>query len=281
MRLVGRLGLKSVLTKLGVDVSSMNAEEMKEKLYRWKEVVEQRTALEAIAESESVLLLYITKSHPWLNMIEKLFRLHKAQWKKHPSTSSTALKSFVDKQLDEDPDLGKIKEWWALVQKYAHYHSSGFDDFLTEERMKKLNASKLRAPQSPLSGKSFSLLKSSFHSLNWRLKVSKNYPEGREVWRARWPVPVKRKAAHLPSPTPSKKGRFDTNPTHLQEIEVFFPFVHGESKGEFHRGYVQSVRGQTCRIVFDDGEIANFSWPKSKGNPWAVVIENNREVFRS
>ena len=281
MRLIGMRGLRSVLTTLGEDCKSMNVKEMRDRLYRWSEVVTQRTALEAIADSHGVLLLYIPKAHPWLSTVEKVFRWHKAQWKKHPSHSPTALKTTTDKMLDDGPTRQQAQGWWALVKSYAGYHASGKVEFISESAAKKLKVDRLRIPPSPVLEKPFTSLKSHFHSLNWRLKMGKKFSESTPLLKKKWPRSLKRKSSQLLlRDSESKRGRFNTNPSPLQVIEVEFPFEDG-TPPRFFKGYVASVKNGRCTVhFFEDKEVCNFSWPDSKENPWRPVIEDNKEVYQ-
>jgi hypothetical protein len=80
MRLIDMLGLRNVLQALGQWRDGMKVPEAREVLWRWNEVVDQRTVVEELVRSElsKSFLLYNVKYHPLYNSVEKLWRYCKA-----------------------------------------------------------------------------------------------------------------------------------------------------------------------------------------------------------
>ena len=92
MRLIGKLGLKSVLRRLGKFENGRLVPQMKNILWNWSEVMTQPTLLESTAYEKGGLLLYNTKSHPQMNAIEYV-------WRKGKETRETKLATkFEDRK---------------------------------------------------------------------------------------------------------------------------------------------------------------------------------------
>lgn len=70
MRDIGVAGLDSVLAAMGVDTTTMNAEQCRQMLWECSIVTQQLNDMEAACKEQGVILIYQPKSPPKFNWCE-------------------------------------------------------------------------------------------------------------------------------------------------------------------------------------------------------------------
>jgi hypothetical protein len=98
--IIGKMGLRAILQRLGHWTKGTIVKEARELLWHWSVVVDQLTAIEAaVAKDDLQMVIYNVKYHPEFNAIEKLWRYCKVPLHQHRLNDINAVRSALAVRL--------------------------------------------------------------------------------------------------------------------------------------------------------------------------------------
>jgi len=95
----------------------MTLAQARQSLFQWEEYLKQLTEAEEMCKRYNIILLYNPKAHPWLNPMEKYWRLVK--YETQDLLDLKVIKAQYNKLLEEfmsgsDDVRTKCKKWFRL-----------------------------------------------------------------------------------------------------------------------------------------------------------------------
>lgn len=187
MRLIGMKGLQTVLTENrkwpDYGLSLPNARRL---MFQWSTFLAQLTEAEEVCRRHNIILLYNPKAHPWMNPIEKNWRLSK--YRTQDLLDLDLIKAEYMRLQGEfmsgNPDARrKCQKWFDLSLKYVHFYARGQTEFVRESKMKSLDLARYGSLQvAPSRVGNMVELQGSIHAANNILMLGKKYPVDFHRW---------------------------------------------------------------------------------------------------
>jgi hypothetical protein len=185
MNLIGLRGLRSVLEEHGRWKEGMLADEARSVLWKSKMVQSQMTEVEEICRNYGVVLLYNSKAHPWLAMIEQYWR-----WLKKDLMDLLSIKQIQEKHLQLVDIMmsgsleakSRCEKWFSRSLKYTKYYACGGLDVVRAREMEHLDLDSLGPSVARARFSSFEEMTNEAHDANWIAICGKRYEAVAEYW---------------------------------------------------------------------------------------------------
>lgn len=187
MRLIGTQGLRRVLEENDMwPTGGLSLKAARKLLWRWHEVRNQLTELEMICREYGITLAYNPKAHPWINWIERFWRLVKYETQNLFNVAAIRqryLELVEEYTRGSDNSRKSCNKWHSLSQKYVQYYARGKTDFRREWEMKHLDLEGL-GPRSIRPARLLPLdaHPDALHKCNSILLQGKYYDENEKTW---------------------------------------------------------------------------------------------------
>lgn len=178
MRHIGKSGLKSVLLENGRWKHGMTVNEARSDLWQWSLVRQQLNRVEELCRQHNIVCIYKSKSHPWLCMIEKFWRLAKYQLQDLGNVIDIRNKyQEIVESMRYGKQLAKTKcvKWWQRVSLFVEYYSRGGSKFVHDSEVPTLDLPSYGHLGPRYKYTSADRIFADSHRLNWIVRQGKRY----------------------------------------------------------------------------------------------------------
>lgn len=185
MHVIGMKGLRTVLQENGRWRDGMDKSEAMDEVFQWRVVRDQLNRVEELCFSHGVIVIFNSKSHPWLAMIEKLWRYVK---NKVEDLMDLALirneynATISAMQYGTPLAEAKCTKWWNRVCVYSEYYARGGTDIIRDSLVDSLDLSKFPHPAPKYRFLNIDTLRSDAHKMNWIVRQGKHYKSAQNEW---------------------------------------------------------------------------------------------------